>query len=308
MVLLYVALFAGQFDATFREGLIALNSNNLVAAESKLEACTQLEPHNSRVWLALAQTYWKQHKALDAEKAAQSAETWAAGDAVTSNLLATFYTEDYYFQAAQSHLERQDFAGALETLAAGRKKFVASVQLELAAGVAYYGLRRFPEAIDAFLRTVELDRSIEQPYVFLGRMLDQAEARLPAITRVFAAFADRAPENYRSSFLYGKALALGDNPARAEALLRKSIAQNEGYWESHFELGLLLDRQRQYEPAAGEIHRAAELNPRDPVPHYHLARLYDRLGKSREAAAEREVHARLSAAAAPAGYGMPGIK
>jgi tetratricopeptide (TPR) repeat protein len=227
---------------------------------------------------------------------------------VTLNLLATFYSEDYYFQVAESHLERQDFAGALLTLDAGRKKFTANAQLELATGVAYYGLRRFPEAIESFLRTIQLDSSIEQPYTFLGRMLDQSEARLPAIRQAFAAFAVHAPANYVSSFLYGKALALGDEPTRAEPLLRKSIAQNGSYWESHFELGLLLDRQRKYEEAAGEMHRAAELNPRDPVPHYHLARLYDRLGKPAEAAAEREAHARLAAAAAPAGYGMPGIK
>ena len=68
----------------------------------------------------------------------------------------------------------------------GRKNFDKSPQLELAAGVAYYGLRRFPEAIEAFLRTIRLDPGIEQPYVFLGRMLDQAEDKLPQITEVFA--------------------------------------------------------------------------------------------------------------------------
>lgn len=308
MVLLYVALFAGQFDATFREGLVALNANNLTVAESKLEASAQLEPHNPRVWLALAETYWKERKLPQAEKAARNAENWAAGDAVALNLLATFYTEDYYFQVAQSHLQQQDFAGALDTLEPGRKKFSASAQLELVAGVAYYGLRRFPEAIESFLRTIQLDGAVEQPYVFLGRMLDQAEGRLPAVTQVFAAFASRAPDNYLSNFVYGKALTMGDRPEHAEPLLRKSMAENGGYWESHFELGLLLDREKKFEEAAAEMRRAVELNPRDPVPHYHLARLYDRLGRSAEAAAERETHARLSAAAAPAGYGMAGIK
>ena len=69
MVLLYVAFFAGQFDSTFREGLVALNSNNLTLAESKLESSVEMEPHNPRAWLALAQTYWKEHKTPQAEKA-----------------------------------------------------------------------------------------------------------------------------------------------------------------------------------------------------------------------------------------------
>jgi tetratricopeptide (TPR) repeat protein len=212
--------------------------------------------------------------------------------------------ESYYFDLAQLHLKRQDFAAALDTLQAGRKNFDKSAQLELAAGVAYYGLRRFPEAIDAFLHTIRLDPAVEQPYVFLGRMLDQAEDRLPAITAAFAALAKSAPGNYLGTFLYGKSLRL-ENPDRAEALLRESTSRNGKFWESHFELGVLLDEQGRSAEAASEFRRATELNPDDPAAHYRLARLYDKLGKTAEARAEREVHARLTASTAP---GTAGIK
>ncbi len=126
-------------------------------------------------------------------------------------------------------------------------------------------------------------------------MLDQAEGRLPRITQAFAAFAKRAPDSYLSNFLYGKSLALGGDSDAAEPLLRKSIALNDGYWESHFELGVLLGSQRKFDTAAREVRRSAELNPNDPAPHYHLARFYDRLGKTAEASAERDLHARLTA-------------
>jgi tetratricopeptide (TPR) repeat protein len=318
MFWLLAVLFAGQFESTFHEGLIALNRNDLPLAESRLQAAADLEPHNAGVWLALAQTYWRLHKAPQAQTAARNAETWAADNAVVLHALSIFYSEtadyasaakllqasirrnpfeeSYYFELAQLDLKLEKFAAALETLDAGRKKFDKSAQLELATGVAYYGLRRFPEAIDAFLRTIKLDGGIEQPYVFLGRMLDQAEDRLPPVTQAFAAFVKRSPENYQSSFLYAKALALGGDSHAAEALLRKSIAQNDSYWESHFELGVLLGRQRRFDDAAREVRRGAELNPSDPVPHYHLARIYDRMGKPAEAAAERDLHARLSTA------------
>jgi tetratricopeptide (TPR) repeat protein len=300
--------------------LVALNENNLTVAESQLEAASQLEPKDARVWLALAQTYRKLHKLPAAQEAAAKTEALTAGDSGVSapailHALALYYSEaadygkaaellravirrspfneSYYFDLAQLYLKRQDFAAALETLNSGRKNFDKSAQLELASGVAYYGLRRFPEAIDAFLATIRLDPGVEQPYVFLGRMLDQAEDRLPKIVAVFAAFARSAPENYMSGFLYAKSLMV-QHPDQAEALLRKSIARNGEFWESHFELGVLLDQREKFEDAAREMRRSIELNPNDPVPHYRLARLYDRLGKTAEARAERELHARLA--------------
>jgi tetratricopeptide (TPR) repeat protein len=290
---MFWALFlflSGQFDTTFRDGLVALNQNNLAAAKAKLEAAAELEPKDPRVWLALAQTYGKLGDVPEARRAAGRVE--AGGNDVVRRGL-----EAVYFELAQADLKRERFAEALVTLEAGRKRFDGSAQLALAAGVAYYGLRRFPEAIDAFLRTTELDSAIEQPYVFLGRMIDQAEDRLPRVTAVFEAFAKRAPDSYLANFLLGKATA-------SETLLRKSVSINDTFWESHYELGVLLARDRKYDAAAREIARAAQLNPQDPATHYHLARIYDRLGKSAEAAAERETHARLTAAAPGMGAGI----
>jgi tetratricopeptide (TPR) repeat protein len=382
MLWLIVLLFAGQFEVAFRAGLVALNNNDLAVAESKLESASKLQPGDARVWLALAQTYWKLHKLPASETAAKKAEALAAEPSILEGLALYYseaanygkaaelearyaetapdalpraadlylragepklaiqltrkalqandraalrdmlgkayeangdparaimefqaairqsrYDETFYFDLAQVQLKQQAFAAALGTLDSGRKYFDKSAQLELASGVAYYGLRRFPEAIDAFLRTIRLDPAVEQPYVFLGRMLDQAEDKLPAITEVFAAFSKTAPDNYLSSFLYGKSLALVD-PDHAAALLRQSIARNSQFWESHFELGVLLEAQSKLDDAATEIKRCIELNAKDPTPHYRLARIYDRLGKAAEAGAERELHAKLSAAGA----------
>jgi len=202
--------------------------------------------------------------------------------------------EQTYFALTEALLKKEDFAGAIQSADLGRKRFPRSAQLELAAGVAYYGLRRFGEAVESFLRTTQLDPSVEQPYLFLGRMLDQAQDKRPQITEAFAAFHKARPTNPLSSFLYGKALSLED-PVRAEALLRDSIARDPSHWESHFELGVLLERRRQFDAALREMLRSVELNPNAAAPHYRLARLYDRLGRTAEAAAERELHAKLTA-------------
>jgi tetratricopeptide (TPR) repeat protein len=206
------------------------------------------------------------------------------------------YEESYYFALAQLYLRHRDVEAAVGTLQQGRKIFARSAQLELALGVAYYGLRRFSDAADCFLRTIQMAPEVEQPYVFLGRMLDQAEDKLPQVTEAYAVLVKAKPDDYMANFLYGKALSIASgNRGQIEALFRKSIALKADFWESHYELGILLERGRDFTGAAGEFQRAIELNPNTPTPHYHLARVYERLGKKTEAAAEHAVHERLSA-------------
>ena len=317
-VLLLFFANATSFDELLRAGLIALNQNDLATAQKQLEAAAKIEPGRAEVWLGLAQTYWKGRQPGPAAAAAAKAEPLAAGNAAIMRGLALYYSEAgqsskaaaelqaalrlrpyeeaYYFELSQIYLREQKFEPALESLNTGVKLFDKSAQLELARGVALYGLRRFPEAIDSFLRTIQLAPEVPQPYLFLGRMLDQAESKLPEIAKAFAGYQKANPQSYLGSFLFAKALALENgDPARIESLLRDSIGKNEGFWESHFELGLLFEKRRDFSSAAAEIERAVELNPKEATPHYRLARVYDRLGKKAEADAQRELHAKLSA-------------
>lgn len=205
------------------------------------------------------------------------------------------YEESYYFDLGRLYLRHNNPAAAVQIFQDGGKVFARSAQLDLALGVAYYGLRRFTDAADCFLRTIQIAPQAEQPYVFLGRMLDQVEDRLPQITESYAAFVKARPDSYLAHFVYAKALsAAAGDPQKIEALLRKSIALDDKFWESHYELALLLERRRDFEAAAGEYRRAIELNSENPALHYHLARVYERLGKKPEAAAEHAAHERLS--------------
>ena len=321
LALIPLLLFApaASFDELLRSGLIALNQNDLASAQKQLEAASKIQPGRAEVWLGLAQTYWKQHQPKLADAAAAKAEPLTAGNAASLRALALYYSEagqhakaaaelqaairlrpyeeSYYFELSQLYLREQKFERSLETLDAGVKLFDRSAQLELARGVALYGLRRFPEAIDSFLRTIQLAPEVPQPYLFLGRMLDQAESKLPEIARAFAGYQNANPGSYLGSFLFAKALVLENgDPTKIESLLRESIAKNGGFWESHFEFGLLLERRRDFAGAAAELEKAIDLNPKEATPHYRLARIYDRLGKKAEADTQRELHAKLSAA------------
>ena len=205
------------------------------------------------------------------------------------------YQESYYFDLGRLYLRHDNPAAASQVLEDGRRVFAKSPQLELALGVAYYSLRRFEDSADCFLRTIQFAPAVEQPYVFLGRMLDQSPGQLPQITSAFAAFVKSRPDSYLAQFLYARALSIqGEDPARIESLLRQSISLKDAYWESHYELGQLLERRKDFGAAAAEYRRAIELNAANPAAHYHLARVYERLGKHDEAAAEYAAHQRLS--------------
>ncbi len=206
------------------------------------------------------------------------------------------YEETYYFEAAHVRLLRQEFEAAVKILERGCKVFDKSAQLVLALGVAYYGQRRFPEAAGAFLRTIEIAPEVQQPYIFLSKMLDQITDRLPDILPRFQLWASAYPNDALAQFVYAKGLLASGDQAKAEQLLRTSIRLKGDQWESHYELGVILEKQRKFSEAAGELERSIAINADQADVHYHLSRVYDRLGQADKAAAEREIHKRLTSA------------
>jgi Flp pilus assembly protein TadD len=193
-------------------------------------------------------------------------------------------------------LQREQFAEAAGVLEEASKANPTNPQLALALGVAYYGLRRFGDAADQFLLTARLAPDVEQPYLFLGRMLDQTGPRLPEIARRTAQWAKAHPEDSRGPVLQAKILMAGEtpDPKQAEALLRRALRLDERNAEAHYELGVLLEDRREFSEAETHLVRAIELRPRDAAAYYHLARVYDRLGKPQEAKEARVRHGELT--------------
>ena len=204
------------------------------------------------------------------------------------------YEEAYYFEAAHVYLLREQFDPAVKILERGCKVFDKSAQLRLALGVAYYGQRRFSDAVDQFLRTIDIAPDVRQPYVFLSKMLDQGGDRTPEIVQRFSRWAAANPRDPLAQFVYAKGLTItGGDQAKAEMLLRRSIALKGDQWESHYELGVLLEKQRRFAEAAGEFERSIAINSGQPDVHYHLSRVYDRLGETAKAAEQRRIHEQM---------------
>lgn len=199
------------------------------------------------------------------------------------------------FDYSRSLLRKEDFTKAAEVLLKTLEAHPDDAQLVLALGVARYGQRRFEDAITTFLRVIKMAPQTEQPYIFLGKMLDQAGEHLPEITAAYEKWSARNPGSAVALLLLAKArLANDSKDATAEGLLRKSIRIQGGNWEAHYELGVLLEGKRDWAEAATELKRSAGLDAKQVMPHYHLARVYDRLGDEDKAKAERALHDQLT--------------
>ena len=211
------------------------------------------------------------------------------------------YEESLHYDLGYFHLRQQAFDAATAAFEAGRKYFDKSAALEIGLGIAAYGQRSFKDSVNHFLRAAELAPGLEQPHAFLGRLLQHATDRMDEVAERMKVFHTEHSKNHFGPFLYGQALLakLGASKdetaiAQIESLLRESIERNEEYWESHYELGVLLEKKRDFAEAETHLERSVELNPDSSKPHYRLARVYQRLGKAREAKRERELHKQIA--------------
>jgi tetratricopeptide (TPR) repeat protein len=214
------------------------------------------------------------------------------------------YDENAHFLLIQMYLEHEDFDHAAEAIASARKVFARSPQIELAAGVCAYGMRHFAEALDQFLKTITLAPEVPQPYQFLGRLLDRAGERLPEVAERFRQYHARHPDDPDACVLYAKVLLAGLDPggfpeeaAQAMQLLEHARSIDGKHAETHYQIGCLLERKREYASAASELERSVALDPHEPFAHFHLARVYEHLGRKEDAARELSAHQRLTESA-----------
>lgn len=223
------------------------------------------------------------------------------------------YDEERRYNLGYLFLQAAQFDEAVAAFQEGREVFDKSPRLELGIGVARFAQRRFDTAMDAFLLVSRLAPGLEQPHYFLSRSLEHASDRIAEVRQRFDAFSAARPDHYLGPFLQAKGLLASLGPARdaeklaeAESLLRASIERRDNYWESHFELGVVLDRLRRFEEARDSLLRAIEISPASATPHYRLARVYARLGQPDLAAEETKLHEELVAEqrTAFAGAGM----
>jgi Flp pilus assembly protein TadD len=232
---------------------------------------------------------------------AQSGESEKANAELRAAIRLRPDSEDFRFDLAQFLLRSRAFGAATTVLQDAVVKWPRSAQIQLALGVAYYCTVRYDDAVRAFLRTMELAPDVEQPYVFLGKMLSHATLHLKEIANACAVSERLNPSNPYAPLLHAEVLLAEPRPmgepdkadAAATRLLEKSIALKGDSAEAYFALGCLMDTEGNYSKAVPLLEKCVQLKPDDPVARYRLGRLYARLGKREQADAEFAEQAKL---------------
>ena len=257
---------------------------------------------------ALLATSTRPELAWMVAKTRQAARQWEPCFSAYRRLLTLLpYDVDAHAAAAEAYLQAERFEDAITLLEQAQSLFPRSPQIQLSLGVAYYGQRRFLDAARQFLRANDLDPEAEQPYVFLGRMLDQLTPLADDILARVTRWAGTETTNPQAPLVYAKTLA-AFAPARMAAegvpLLRQAVARGPQLWEAHFELGCALEATQNHAEAATELEAAAQLSTKEAPIFYRLSRLYAKLNQPQKAAAARARHAALTAASSSTSGGM----
>ena len=162
------------------------------------------------------------------------------------------------------------------------------------------------EAVNSFLKAVDLDPAFEPAYIFLGEAFSFSGARAGAVAAKLAYFARKRPDSFSVQYYYGAALVKQMDEDKnisqaqpAKTALERAAALQPRDARVYYQMGELSRVERRLPDAVALYEKAVALDPNFPEPLYRAGQAYVRLGRQKEAkemfARHREVLAKTQA-------------
>lgn len=212
-------------------------------------------------------------------------------------------SQENIFDLATFLLQHKKYVGALDDsikfFRYGVAQYPRSSQMMVGLGVALYAGNQYDEAVRVLCAAVDLDPSDRRPIQFLGRASRVSPELAQEVDRRLRAFAERYPDNAATNYFYALSLwergggEEGKDVDKIEQLLKKAEALSPGWYEPHYQLGVVYEAQKRDADAIREMSRAVKIDPEFFPAHYRLAVLYKRVGRKTEAAVEAAAVRRL---------------
>ena len=318
---------ACQLWAAVPESVAEATRGAELAREGKYElaiehykAALRLDSHLPGLYLNLGLAYFKSKRLAEAAGAFEEAVR-ADGSSFQARALLGM---SYYGCA------RYEDAAAQLKLASERQP--DNLELRYTLAQSYVFSHQFPAAESEFKFLLSKNPDSAQAHVLLGEVLDasnQTEAatvefeaavkasRVPAeahfglgylywkqqrydeACREFQAELAGQPQHAQALTYLGDAEMHADREKPAEEHLRRALALDANIRLAQLDVGTLLAARYETEEAARRFREAIRIDPSKPDAHYRLGRLWNSLGREREAQAEFEKVKTLATDEAP---------
>lgn len=211
--------------------------------------------------------------------------------------------ESNIFDLATFLLRHKKYVGFLDDsikfFRYGVAQYPRSSQMMVGLGVALYAANEYDEAVRVFCAAVDLDPTDMRPVQFLGRATRVSPNLTKEVNRRLQDFAERYPKNAATNYFYALSLwergggEEGKGLEKIERLLRKATVLSPGWYEPHYQLGVLYEAEGRTSYAISELKNAIKIDSDFFPAHFRLAVLYKRTGQKSQAIAEAETVKRL---------------
>jgi tetratricopeptide (TPR) repeat protein len=194
--------------------------------------------------------------------------------------------EQHRLTLAAELLRHQTFDAAIVVLEQAANLFPESVHVRVLLGLAYYLVDRSADAVHTLLEATRLndDNGLAVRYLSEITLLDTAAPDPLAVAKI-CAFANAHPASKTGNAFCGgvmlhAAQETGDDAHREEILRRLREATQVAPKESaaRCQLGKALEWTQQWGEARTQLEACVQLTPESPEGHFHLARVYRRMG------------------------------
>jgi tetratricopeptide (TPR) repeat protein len=206
-------------------------------------------------------------------------------------------SEQNYFDWGSELLLHRAVFQSQDIFEKGIAAFPSSERLRAALGTALFAGARYEEAAQKLCEASDLNPRDAEPYLLIGKIEIASPNPLPCVEDKLSRFLKQEPRSAVASYLYAMAILKGQaQPAdehvtqQAEALLRTAISIDGSCSDAYLQLGILAASRNDFAKAIEFYAKATETNPELAEAHYRLGVAYDRVGESKKAKDEFQLH------------------
>jgi len=228
----------------------------------------------------------------------------------------------YPFGLGVAKLSLTDPIGAIQAMRRAESLGLNSAQLHINLGLAYYLINQYRLFRDQMTKAINLDARKFEPHYYLGRYLELVLDDVAGALKSFEQAGDLSPNDpriwYHKGYCYKalgrqaeaqgafeKAIELGQkddehfslpfqgmaqvlaetDPERALQFARQAVEREPNLESNHLVMAKVYERMGKLAESAAELQTAIKLDPSDASPRFLSFRIYTRLGNEQAAKA-----------------------